>query len=252
VEVRLQDGSLLILDAGSGMRDLGRKLRREKPASIHILLTHLHLDHLLGLGFFAPLFMTEVEVNVWGPASTVDSLEHRLTRYMSPPLFPVYLEDVPSRLYLHDVPEAGWEIGSAHILADPIQHNGPTLGYRIEERGRSLVYLPDHEPALGTDIDTVGLEWISAFRLMHEADVMLHDSQYTRGEYLRRTGFGHSSIEHTVALSKRAEVKRLILFHHDPGHNDADLEAMLLEARQLWGSAGNPPALAYEGMVIDI
>src|SRR3954453_14687032 len=117
VEVRLASGHVLVLDAGTGMRPLGVRLNAESPTEVHILLTHLHLDHLQGLGFFRPLFVPNLDVHIWGPSSPVQHLAERIAMYLSPPLFPVRLEDVPSKLTFHDAPEEPIEIGSATVRA---------------------------------------------------------------------------------------------------------------------------------------
>lgn len=252
VEVRLNDGSLVILDAGTGIRPLGLKVQAEQPREVHLLLSHLHLDHLVGLGFFPPLFTNGVDIHVWGPRSPLDTLEARISRYLSPPLFPIHLSDAQSRLQLHDVPDGSWSIGGATLLADHVSHSGPTLGFRIEESGASLAYIPDHEPAMGIDLANMEPEWISGYALMAGVDVLLHDAQYTQDEYLQRIGWGHSSIEQVVTLARRSGVKQLILFHHDPKHSDADLELMEAHAWRLWGESGKRPILAHEGMKLDL
>ena len=119
---------------------------------LHILLTHLHLDHLQGLGFFRPLFDPDLDVHLWGPASPVQRLAERIAIYLSPPLFPVRLADIPARLVFHDEPHH-IAIGSATVHAANVTHQGPTVGYRIEEHGRVLAYVPDHEPSIGGDLD---------------------------------------------------------------------------------------------------
>jgi len=148
VEVRADDGSILILDAGSGIRRLGESIGTP-DGPIHILLTHLHLDHIQGLGFFGPLFRGGVEVHLWGPPSTTADLRTRLGRYLSPPLFPVRLRDLGARLVLHDAPATPTIIGPFVVRAELVIHPGPTVGYRITDGHRTLAYLPDHEPALG-------------------------------------------------------------------------------------------------------
>ena len=113
VEVRLASGQAIVLDAGTGMRPLGVAMQRDLPTELHIMLTHLHLDHLQGLGFFRPLFHPGLDVHIWGPSSPVQNLEQRIAMYMSPPLFPVHLDDIPARLTFHDAPEEPVTIGSA-------------------------------------------------------------------------------------------------------------------------------------------
>jgi phosphoribosyl 1,2-cyclic phosphodiesterase len=249
VEVELADGTVLVLDAGTGARPLGLRLAdREGP--VHVLLTHLHLDHLEGLAFFQPVWSPGRDVHVWGPRSTVDALEDRIARYFSPPLFPIDIHDIPARLTFHDTPEEPWTIGGAEIEAQPIAHPGPTVGYRITADGSSLAYIPDHEPALGGDLESLPPEWVSGFAIADGVDVLLHDAQYTEAEYRTRVGWGHSSVDAAVAFARSARVGRLVLFHHDPSHTDDDLLELRDRARELWGAGGVPPELAADGMAL--
>jgi phosphoribosyl 1,2-cyclic phosphodiesterase len=252
VEVRLSDGRLIVLDAGTGIRPLGVALEASAPRRIDILLTHLHIDHIEGLGFFGPLWFPESDLHIWGPASPLRSLKERLARWLSPPYFPVHLRDIPSQPIFHDVPGIEWQIGGATITADFISHPGPTVGFRIEEDDRVLTYMPDHEPALGVDLETADPEWISGFGLAFGADVLFHDAQYTIDEYGMRVGWGHSATEHVVMFSQLAKIRRLIMFHHDPLHSDAQLEEIFEHARELWGQNGGDIALGYEGMHINV
>lgn len=251
VEVRLASGHALVLDAGTGMRPLGVMMQRDLPAELHILLTHLHLDHLQGLGFFRPFFASGLDIEIWGPTSPVQGLGERIARYLSPPLFPVHLDDVPSNVSFHDAPEIAVTLGSATIRAAKVLHQGPTVGYRIEEGNRVLVYLPDHEPSVGTNLGTVPREWMSGYDLAHGADVLLHDTQYHDHEYGAHMGWGHSRVSDTMEFATKAAVKRVVLFHHDPYHDDDDLEALLGEARASWSGAPADVQLASERMTID-
>jgi len=220
------------------------------PATVHILLTHLHMDHLQGLGFFRPLFHPDVDVHVYGPSSPVSSLADRIATYLSPPLFPVRLVDLPARLTFHDASEAPITIGSATIRAAKVTHQGPTVGYRIEERGASLAYLPDHEPALGVRLEEQPASWISGSDLARDVDVLFHDTQYFDDEYSDHVGWGHSATAHTVEFARKSGVGTLVLFHHDPYHTDDDLEQLLAEARRQMGGGGDRVCLAAEGMTI--
>ena len=148
VEVRGHDGTVVVLDAGTGILALGEAL--VGAPRIDVLLTHLHMDHIQGLGFFKPLFCQDVEVHIWGPPSVTLDMRERLARYLSPPLFPVRIRDLPCRLELHDVARDRFSIGAFDIMADLVCHPGPTVGYRITEGGVTFTYLPDHEPALAT------------------------------------------------------------------------------------------------------
>jgi phosphoribosyl 1,2-cyclic phosphodiesterase len=223
------DGRVLVLDAGTGIRPLTLDL----PGSItrvDVLLTHLHMDHILGLGFFGPLFNPGMEVHIWGPASATLSLEARLRRYLSPPLFPMLLRDVPCRLELHHVVRGGVPIGPFHVTTARVCHPGPTVGYRVETEGVSFAYLPDHEPALGAKGFPLDPEWTSGFDLAHGVDLLVHDAQYTQEEYPRHVGWGHSTMHDALVFARLAEVKHFVPFHHDPGRDDAALEAAVARA----------------------
>lgn len=251
VEASLGNGTTLVLDAGSGIRPLGVELSKRGVRHVRLLLTHLHLDHLEGLRFFAPLFDENVQLDIWGPPSPVFSLQERIGRSFSPPLFPIDLRRVPARLTFHDVPRRPWTIDGATLYADLIAHPGPTLGYRIESGASTFAYLPDHEPALGGPIAQLSRDWISGSSLAEDADVLLHDAQYREEEYGERIGWGHSSVNDAVAFANVSGVKRLVLFHHDPSHSDVMLEGMEAGAREL-SRNDEPPTLAREGMIVDL
>ena len=251
LEVRLESGHTLVLDAGTGLRALGVAMGSEPADELHILLTHLHLDHLQGLGFFRPLFVPGAEVHLWGPASPVQSLAERIAIYLSPPLFPVRLVDIPARITFHDAPEQGVTIGSATVRAGKVTHQGPTVGYRIEEGGRSLAYLPDHEPSLGVHLHEQPSEWISGYDVARDVDVLFHDAQYGDEEYTHHVGWGHSCIAHAMSFAQKAEVGTVVLFHHDPYHTDDELELLLAEARMQWNGTKDQVRLAHEGLTIE-
>jgi phosphoribosyl 1,2-cyclic phosphodiesterase len=248
VEVRLDDGTVLVLDAGTGIRELGRTLVGH-DGPIHLLLTHLHLDHVEGLGFFAPFWEPGAELHMWGPRSPIHTLEERISRYLSPPLFPLKVADSPAKLHFHDVPTAAWPIGAATVTAGEVAHPGPTVGYRIEEGVASFAYIPDHEPALGVELDQVSSDWLPGYDVAVGATVLLHDAQLTEDEYADRVGWGHSSVDAAVAFAKSTGVQRLVLFHHDPMRGDDDVERLAAHAQSLWpGGNGSAPRPAFEGM----
>ncbi len=232
VELRSHSGDLLVLDAGTGIRPLGESIERGLDR-LDILLTHLHMDHIQGLGFFEPLFWPELEVHVWGPSSTTQDLHARLSRYLSPPLFPVLLKDLPCALHLHDVVSTPrFTIGGLEIEAELVCHPGPTVGYRIQGDGASMTYLPDHEPFLGVEGDPPEAGWIPGLRLANDVDLLIHDAQFSHEEYPLYVGWGHSSIEHTLAFARAAQVAHLVPFHHDPSHTDAILDRLYEEVHK--------------------
>ena len=216
----------IVLDAGSGIRRLNQTI----PANISridILLTHLHMDHIMGLGFFKPLYNPNMKINIWGPTSTKASLNARLTRYLSPPLFPVRLNELPCQLQLMEINHSTFEIGSLKIKSAYVCHPGPTVGYRIENENSVLCYLPDHEPILGSANFPKEPEWTSGYDLAKNADLLIHDAQYTKSEYQPRVGWGHSAMKNTLQFAEMTNVKKLLFFHHDPTHTDQELQTLL-------------------------
>lgn len=225
VSVEGKEGGLLVLDAGTGLRNLGQSLPADLK-QVHILLTHLHMDHIQGLPFFAPLRRKGVEVHLWGPASTTLSLSARLQKYLSPPLFPVSVHELSSSLHFHELPANVIEIGEFSVNAQLIIHPNPTIGYRIESAGAAITYLPDHEPALGGRTFPHDKSWVSGYKLAEGVGLLIHDSQYTEQEYENRVGFGHSSIRHAFQFAGLTDVNHFVPFHHDPTHSDSDLDRM--------------------------
>jgi phosphoribosyl 1,2-cyclic phosphodiesterase len=225
--VRGPKGSVLVLDAGTGIRRLGRSLAGH-VRRVDVLLSHLHMDHVQGLGFFAPLFDPAVQTHLWGPASLVLTLRTRLVRYLSPPLFPVHLRDLP-RCHLHEL-EAEMTIGEFRVRATHICHPGFTFGLRIETGGATIAYLSDHEPALGATAFPGAAEWTSGYPVARGADLLLHDAQYTAEEYPLHEGWGHSSIDHAIAFAELAHARHLVTFHHDPAHDDDAIDRMTADA----------------------
>jgi phosphoribosyl 1,2-cyclic phosphodiesterase len=165
----------------------------------------------------------------------------------------MHLTDVPSHVTFHDVPEEAWTIGSARFTAESVLHPGATVGYRVEENGATLTYIPDHEPAFGHDgLDGRTPDWISGYSLARGANVVIHDAQYSELEYPDKAGWGHSSVAHAVEFARVAGAHRLVLFHHDPMHGDEELERLGERAAELWGNGAPPPVLAYEGMRVPL
>jgi phosphoribosyl 1,2-cyclic phosphodiesterase len=245
VEVRATDDHVVIIDAGTGIRRLGDTLSPE-TRRVDLLLSHLHMDHIIGLGFFGPLHRPDLEVHVWGPASTTLDLGERLSRYLSPPLFPVRVLDLECELALHDVPFGAFELPHFFVHSALVGHPGPTVGYRLEHDGRVLGYLSDHEPALGVFDFPGPAEWTSGYDLAHAADLLIHDAQYDDSEYEARIGWGHSSVSDALAFAELAEVRHFVPFHHDPAHDDATIDALF--AGPLRAAHSFELTVAAEGM----
>jgi phosphoribosyl 1,2-cyclic phosphodiesterase len=237
VQVTLSDGTHVVLDAGTGIRNVPADLGGD-GGHIHVLLSHLHLDHIQGLLFFEPLFRADSQVTIWGPSAPHRSLQSRIGRYLSAPLTPVEVRELPCNIDFRNCPVTQWEIGSSQIRAEAVTHRGPTLGFRIEDAGSSLCYLPDHEPALVGPLADLEPEWISGYSLAHDVDLLLHDCQYTDAEYPAHLGWGHSSVSHALQFAHRCRARRTLLFHHDPSHTDEILDSILESARRDWSALG--------------
>jgi phosphoribosyl 1,2-cyclic phosphodiesterase len=246
VQVTLASGDELILDAGTGIRTLGIDLAGHER--IHILLTHLHLDHIQGLMFFPPCFRSESQITIWGPASPEASLEDRIARYISAPLSPVEVRELPCSVAFRDTPPTEWELGGATIRAEAVTHRGPTLGYRIDDGDTTLTYIPDHEPALGAQLSGLEREWISGYDLARGTDLLIHDCQYADDEYPEHAGWGHSGLTDALTFASRVEARRLLLFHHDPLHSDEFLDEFTATAKQAWQALGRDATELEAGM----
>jgi phosphoribosyl 1,2-cyclic phosphodiesterase len=225
VELRPESGRLVILDAGTGIRPLGLSLR-EAPSCVDLLLTHLHLDHVEGLGFFGPLFAPDCPITIWGPPQEGSSLADWISGYLSPPFFPRPFGELPSRIEFRELGEETWELDGLRITSSRVTHPGTTLGYRIEENGRTFTYIPDNE---------LGLAPESGAALAEGADLLFHDAQYTSEEYESRVGWGHSSLDDLAPFLRDVNPTRPVMFHHDPAHSDDFLESMRATVQEQTG-----------------
>ena len=245
----MEDDCLLVLDGGSGMQKFNL-LQGTSIKRVDILLSHLHLDHIQGLGFFGPFFDPANDIHIWGPKST-NTLHARLSRYLSPPLFPVLLRDLPCKLTLHEVENSSFEIGPFKIKSNYVIHPGPTVGYRIQGKQSVFTFIPDHEFALGSVSFPSDRRWISGYDLAQGADLLWHDAQYSIQEYPFRLGWGHSSMDDATHFADMAGVKHLLLSHHDPAHTDKQLEELIADVRKR-NDFKVKYELAKEGEVIEL
>jgi phosphoribosyl 1,2-cyclic phosphodiesterase len=241
VEVTSSTGATLVLDAGTGIRPLGVSLVARGVTDLHLLLTHLHLDHVEGLGFFAPLFEPGSVVTIHGPRQEEVSLRDRIAGYLSPPFFPVPFERIPAAIEFVEIWEDRWALDGVRVSSAPVHHPGPTVGYRLEEKGRSLAYVPDNESALDRD---------AALAVADGADVLLHDAQYTQSEYATRIGWGHAALPDFAQIVRAAQPRRAVMFHHDPSHSDDQLEEMEAVTREL--AERDSLRLGREGLELDL
>ncbi|NLG17477.1 MAG: MBL fold metallo-hydrolase [Fibrobacter sp.] len=230
VEVRSREGDLIILDAGTGIRNLGDRLIREKTRKVNILFTHLHLDHIMGLPFFNPIYNRKFSINIYGCPFKVSSFETALHGIMKSPYFPVDLRQLPARVRFKDIMTKSFNIGSVKIKPIYLNHPNGGLGYRLEENGKVFVFLTDNE--LGYDLPgSQPFEYYQDF--CRGADLLIHDAEFDREEYKKFRAWGHSMYTEAVELGIKAGVKRLGLFHIHNRRTDTQLESFLKDSKRI-------------------
>ncbi len=228
VEVRIGD-DIIILDAGTGLRLLGQSLFAEfpeQPLSLTLLISHTHWDHIQGLPFFAPIYDARCRLRILGGEGARKGLVEALAGQMESTYFPVPFSKLPSNIEIEELREFNFAIGNTLVRAQRANHPGFCVGYRLFSPDGLVCFFPDTEPRPGGD-DREMIDFI------RDADVLILDSQYSRAEYRRHTGWGHGCVEDSVALALRAGVKKLILFHHDPSHDDRTIDGLVQHARAL-------------------
>ena len=247
VEVRCGD-ELLIIDTGTGVRDLGMALMKEMPLKATILFSHVHWDHIQGFPFFGPFFIPGNEFRVFGGTSLPTTIKEVLNQQMAPPYFPVKTDLFGSKITYHDVkPGDVIEGNSYKVTLAPLLHPNGCYAYRIDYQGKTMVFSTDCEHY--EDRPNKNL-----IELSKDADVLIYDAQYTEDEYyglngqFSRKGWGHSTMREGVKVAEAANVKKLVLFHHDPSHDDNFIKQIEAESRQFFPES----IAAYEGLQIDL
>jgi phosphoribosyl 1,2-cyclic phosphodiesterase/CheY-like chemotaxis protein len=269
VEVRIGE-EIIILDAGTGLRPLGQALAREfkdRPLSLTLLLTHTHWDHIQGLPFFWPLHEPKNHIRILGYEGARQGLATILGNQMENPYFPIGLRELPGTVRIEELRDMSFNLGPVRAEASFANHPGVCVGYRLFAGARSLAFFPDNElrlrqhavrkqhgrPALH-DTDFARREDGKIEAFVQGADVLIMDAQYDCAEYREHVGWGHGCVDDVVRLALAAKVGRLLLFHHDPDHDDDFLRRLETHARKLVSQAGGslPVECAREGLVIPL
>ena len=243
VELKLPCDELLIVDAGTGVRNLGLHLSQQtpkRPLKVNFLMTHFHWDHIQGLPFFVPLYMPDNEV-IFHSAEPPDKLKHILQGQMTSPYFPVEFDAAGAKRSFAQVSREGVRIGGVLIESFPLHHPQGAHGYRFSHGGAVIVHASDHEH--GHKHTDLILEKYAA-----GADMLIYDAQFTTEEYTAKHGWGHSTWAKAVELVQRANVKHLVLFHHDPGHDDEFMQRIEEQARREFPRT----TVAREGLTITL
>ena len=260
VEVRTSEGWLIILDAGTGIRELGRSLigrANGAPIEGDIFLSHGHWDHIQGLPFFAPIFQRGNHFTIWGAQTTEARVERIVRDQMSPVVFPVSFEEIEASIDFRSVLD-GPLVGRGYtVSATEVRHPGGAMGYRFADgngRGPALVYISDNELGATEKYDSPGHWRDDLVRFVRDAGVLVHDAMYTREEYDHHRGWGHSTYHDVVALALDANVERLVLFHHSPERADDEVDRRVDECKALVRERGGTTEVlaASEGMTLTV
>jgi phosphoribosyl 1,2-cyclic phosphodiesterase len=236
VEVRSKRKDLVIVDAGSGIRSLGKELLKNTSNDLNMLFTHSHWDHVLGFPFFAPIYSKKTRIRMMGCSYSSDPVREIIAKTMQPPGFPVKFEEISARFEFASVCSSGWDFGGMQVLPIELSHPNHGLGYKFCESGKTFTFLTDNElgfvhPGGGKPED------YAAFS--RGADLLVHDADFTPDEYLRRRTWGHSTWEQALDLALKAEVGALGLFHHNQDRYDRDVERIVTECSRRARRAGS-------------
>jgi len=236
----------ILFDLGTGLRAYGTTCPMDGTFAATALVSHIHWDHVQGLPFFAPVHVPGARLAVYGPHQEDGPLGDVFAELMRPPFFPVRYTELGGSIRFHDVTDETFAVGSRKITVRPVPHNGPTVGYRVNCEHGTVTYISDHQAPL--TLDTVAE---SVLELANEADVLIHDAQYTPDEFERKSTWGHGTLDYALLVAKEAGARRLVLFHHDPGHNDDDIDRLSAELQASAEGSGVEVIAAYEGLVLE-
>lgn len=240
------DEEPLLFDLGTGLRPYGASCPMDGSFAATAFVTHIHWDHVQGLPFFPPIHVPGSRLDVYGPEQEDGPLGAVFGELMRPPFFPIRSNQLGGTVRFQGVTDDTLSIGSRKVTVRPVPHKGPTVGYRVDG-ARTVTYISDHQapPALDTVADSV-------LELADGADVLIHDAQYTPEEFAKKRDWGHCTLDYALLVARTAHARRLVLFHHDPWHTDADIDRLAGELQARAEGSGVEVLAAYEGLVLDV
>lgn len=226
VALEMPDEPPIVFDLGTGLRFFGETQPLDGTFRGTALVTHIHWDHVQGLPFFRPADRPGAVFDIFGPPQEEGPLGEVFGGFMRPPYFPVHFSQLRGEIAFHEVGEDDLSIGNAKVRVRSVPHVGPTVGYRVEWDGISVAYISDHQAPL----DLTGVAE-SVLELCDGVDVLIHDAQFTEAEFVERAHWGHCTVDYAVQVAKLSGAQKLVLFHHDPSHNDEMVDELLAGAR---------------------
>ncbi len=230
LEIRSKNDEIIIVDAGSGIRRLGNRLLREGRLNYHVLFTHSHLDHILGFPFFKPVYHEKAIIHLMGCPTTQGNIRKLLSKSMSAPLFPIQFDALQAKIDYDVECQLSFHIDSIEIFPINLSHPNGGMGYKFVEDGKTFVFLTDNELAYKHRNGRTFEEYVTFSK---EADLLIHDSEYTREEYEETRGWGHSTYLDALRLAREANVKTFGLFHHNQNRSDAEQDAIVQRCRSI-------------------
>lgn len=236
VEIINSAGDIIIIDAGTGIRALGNELVKEKRRAINLLITHAHWDHLSGFPFFKPIYQKGRKIRIYGPQTTQISLKKIISKAMTAPYFPVELDDINANITFLGMGNKNYRIGPVKITTIPLSHPNEGAGYRLEEDGKSFVFLTDNELEYQ---HPGGLTYADYVKFAKGANVLFHDSEYTRNEYKKTQKWGHSIYLDTLQLALDANVRQFGLFHHNQERTDKEIDVIVKDCKRIIAKKGS-------------
>ena len=267
IEVRGDNGEIVVLDAGTGIFQLGRQLLQESANQIHLFISHTHWDHIQGLPMFKPIFVPGNQIQIYGPVDPLSQLgiQERLAMQMDRHFFPVQQSDLQSQITFNDLVEGQRvKVGSLTISSFLFNHPIINFGYKIDDGSKSLVFTGDHEwpinPHAPSDSGFAAEQQIidkrrrETLEFIANSDVLVIDTAYTEEEYTTRHGWGHGTFDSSILAAREAKVKKLFLTHHEPTRNDSQLEGVFQAAIERNRVTTNDPTilLAKEGLEVSL